>query len=543
MTSFKLILLLINKRISLKYLNFVLILFFFIPIIVQSQVGQNNSRSLTRKNSLLINKKINPKEEILSNEIKLLKYYIEIGDYNQVFSKGNNAEKIALELNDFESLSKVYQYKAHAASVLGLYEDANNHLNKAIHYTNKINTVYNRQIRLSAIYANYAGMYEGENNQDSILYFAKKNLDVLRSVPIHALDSLQKANYYQMLIYAELSMAGFYTHIATPARLDLAQPYFDNILKYKETHTEYFNALDLEIYRSLGSFYLKKKQFEKSCHFHEIALEIEKKKKNPRLRLFIYDDLKATYDSLKDTEKLTHYLKLFTNLNDSINRSEKQAIITQSIDKINKNEENIKTTKTKIITLSAVTSLFLTGLIFIIFYYRNKKIKQKYNSLVNKLEQNIQIQNQSFENFNSNHSNQKQDALINNISEETTNKLLKKLLAFEESHKYLNSDINLTSLAYQLNTNPRYLSEIIRTHKGLNFNSYIHHLRINYILQKLYKESKYRNYKISSLAEMSGYVSVQVFVNSFKKITGVAPSYFIEKLNENNGDNQSNENT
>ena len=80
------------------------------------------------------------------------------------------------------------------------------------------------------------------------------------------------------------------------------------------------------------------------------------------------------------------------------------------------------------------------------------------------------------------------------------------------------------------NTNPKYLSQIIRENKNQNFNSYINQLRISYISDKLYNTTLYREYKISYLAEECGYASSQVFINAFRKETGMTPSYFINEL-------------
>lgn len=80
------------------------------------------------------------------------------------------------------------------------------------------------------------------------------------------------------------------------------------------------------------------------------------------------------------------------------------------------------------------------------------------------------------------------------------------------------------------NTNPKYLSQIIRESRNQNFNSYINQLRINYISNKLYSTTLYREYKISYLAEECGYASPQVFINAFRKETGMTPSYFINEL-------------
>jgi YesN/AraC family two-component response regulator len=85
-------------------------------------------------------------------------------------------------------------------------------------------------------------------------------------------------------------------------------------------------------------------------------------------------------------------------------------------------------------------------------------------------------------------------------------------------------------LSNSLNTNPRYLSEIIKQHKGKNFNNYLNGLRIHYITNKLYDTPVFREYKISYLAEACGFSSREVFAVIFKKETGVTPSYFISQL-------------
>ncbi|HRP89334.1 MAG TPA: hypothetical protein PKX92_04800 [Edaphocola sp.] len=119
-----------------------------------------------------------------------------------------------------------------------------------------------------------------------------------------------------------------------------------------------------------------------------------------------------------------------------------------------------------------------------------------------------------------------------NIAIKTEEKLLKKLETFEKQEKFLNKDINLSSLAHQWKTNTKYLSSVIKAHKGNSYSGYINKLKIDYIVDKIYNQPEYRTYKISYLAEECGYASSQVFVNAFKKETGLSPSFFIEKIKQ-----------
>jgi len=126
----------------------------------------------------------------------------------------------------------------------------------------------------------------------------------------------------------------------------------------------------------------------------------------------------------------------------------------------------------------------------------------------------------------------------NIISEKTENLLLTRLNKFELTKEYLKPDISLQSLAKKLDTNTKYLSETINTHKQKNFNLYINELRVNYVLLKLKDEKIYRNYKIKYLADESGFSSHSLFASIFKSVTGMSPMLYIKFLNENEDDNE-----
>jgi hypothetical protein len=117
------------------------------------------------------------------------------------------------------------------------------------------------------------------------------------------------------------------------------------------------------------------------------------------------------------------------------------------------------------------------------------------------------------------------------ILKETEEQILNKLKKFEHSKRFLNKDFSLAILAGQLDTNTKYLSEVINSHYHMNFNTYINRLRINYIVEKLKTDPNFIKYRISYLAENSGFASHSSFATVFKAITGLSPVKFIEFLN------------
>lgn len=134
-------------------------------------------------------------------------------------------------------------------------------------------------------------------------------------------------------------------------------------------------------------------------------------------------------------------------------------------------------------------------------------------------------------NLVNNFSEKKQEPKKNIILKETEDTILSKLKKFENSKRFINKDISLAVLAGQLDSNTKYLSEIINSHYQVNFNTYINKLRINYIIEKLKNDPNFINYKISYLAENCGFSSHSSFATVFKSITGISPVKFIELLN------------
>ncbi len=86
------------------------------------------------------------------------------------------------------------------------------------------------------------------------------------------------------------------------------------------------------------------------------------------------------------------------------------------------------------------------------------------------------------------------------------------------------------SLAKKIKTNSRYLSEIINTYKGKNFATYLNDLRIDYAINRLVNDRKFRSYKLPFIAEELGYNNEQAFTLAFKKRTGTPLSIYLKEI-------------
>ncbi|GAA4162817.1 hypothetical protein GCM10022217_30940 [Chryseobacterium ginsenosidimutans] len=120
------------------------------------------------------------------------------------------------------------------------------------------------------------------------------------------------------------------------------------------------------------------------------------------------------------------------------------------------------------------------------------------------------------------------------MTSETETKLLELLDDFEKGVLYNNKNMSLPFLAGELNTNTKYLSYVINQHKSSDFKTYINRLRINHIVDKLINDDKYRQYKISILADECGFSSHSKFASVFKIVTDYSPSAYIKLIETEN---------
>ena len=103
---------------------------------------------------------------------------------------------------------------------------------------------------------------------------------------------------------------------------------------------------------------------------------------------------------------------------------------------------------------------------------------------------------------------------------------------FEKQQKFLSSEITLHSLAKTFETNSKYLSQFINQQKEQSFNNYLNRLRINFTIEKLKTDARFRKYSIKAIANEVGFNTPESFSKAFYKNTKIKPSYFIKKLDK-----------
>ena len=254
---------------------------------------------------------------------------------------------------------------------------------------------------------------------------------------------------------------------------------------------------------------------------------IDKINYNP-LKSSIYEDLAKNYLVIKKNNDYEFYKNKYTESSKILEENKKEArreLIQLSTNLTQENNRLILIKKkTNLLYIVGIALLFfsLTLYIFIREVQKSKNLMKQIRFF-----RTIKL-NQSNENIKPKES-QKKPLFIPKEKEE---EILEGLQKFEDSKNFLDNKMSLPTLAGELNTNTKYLSEIINKYKDKNFNTYINELRVKHVIELLSEDRSYLQYKISYIAEVGGFTSHSAFTNIFKSVTGMSPNDYIQTLRQ-----------
>ena len=104
--------------------------------------------------------------------------------------------------------------------------------------------------------------------------------------------------------------------------------------------------------------------------------------------------------------------------------------------------------------------------------------------------------------------------------------MLEKLM--REEKIYTLNDLSLDQVALRLETNSKYISQILNEHHGKNFFTFINTYRVEEA-QRLLTAENARKYSITGISRMAGFSSKSSFNEAFRRIAGMTPSEYQEK--------------
>lgn len=442
-----------------------------------------------------IEKNSKSSKEIIESNLLISKCYFIEGNYDQAIEVAENAKRTAANANN----NILY------VNSLLLLSEMMNFLN-----VTDLSTKYDDEAR-QILKRN--SKFQKEFKEIQVTEIVKNN----RKLPLE-MD----------LAYAKIAQGTLFTQIA---KIYLEKSDYNNAFFYftksmenleKKGRMDYWEMLN---FISYSDYFFENKQYETAIKILYKAVEKEEKFNNPLYEKEIYEKLLKNFIALKDSKKSQEY---YQKLNIAEIKTESKLSLANewlvnNHEKNNENIENLKKKQQKNIIYVSMISLLVVLIILIVFQLSyNSKIKHK-KDLIHFLE--IMEHSDNME--------QKSKSIRPIlVSLETEKNILVGLGKFEKNNKFLNKNMSLPLLATQLNTNTKYLSKILSDHKQKNFNFYVNELRINYIINKLRTNPKYLSFKISYLADESGFASHNSFTFAFKKHIGMSPITFIDNIKE-----------
>lgn len=317
-------------------------------------------------------------------------------------------------------------------------------------------------------------------------------------------------------------------------KLEDAKKLLDEVISEVKNNGDY-PFITAFAYENLSRYYFQKEDYNTAIKSLETGLlQIENLPYN-NIKIVFYELFTKNYLALNNDEKYHHYNNLYTDLKAKLDANKKEGIqyIVKLVETYNKkNFEIQKQNKIRQFRNITIIVLFFVLGIIAYFLYESGKSKDLKKQLAffekqKEREKSIQLQDKiEKEQKNTEKESPK-------VSKEKEDEILQKLQEWELSANFLSKNMSISILSAQTEINTKYLSEVINSNKGKNFNAYINELRINHIASLLKNDPAFLNYKVSYLAEYSGFSSHGAFTNVFKSVTGMSPNHYIQEIIKN----------
>ncbi|CAI8706506.1 helix-turn-helix domain-containing protein [Chryseobacterium sp. IT-36CA2] len=443
--------------------------------------------------------------------------YTDAGQQEEALQHAKQANIFALNTSNYELIARTSGLLATQYRAMKLYTKAKNLLRSGILDAEKISDKDMRVWVKACFLEEYAMNLAVEKKYDSAVIYNHNALNML---------SQCKAKWSGVKLRYAVAYVGLGDNYIKKNELDSAEYYLNKVAPiskgtYMSSYAKGTSAIKLSL------IYSRRKQYQRAIDtLKSVERSIDSDLNSTKVELYGY--LSQNYKAISDFKNYIKYNEIYSTLKNKLSNEERKAIEKsfQMIEEevVNESKKSIFSRNVTYFTISF--SIIFIG--FLLFYYRRKRKNEK-----------IYFQNyiKTLENKSKEQSDEETAAktipkasYITEIHKDTELQILKHLENFEKSEKYTDPSVSLSSIATDFKTNTRYLSEVINKHRQKNFKAYLNELRVDYISKKILTDPLLRKYKISALAEASGFSSAESFSKTFKKITGILPSVFIENI-------------
>lgn len=442
--------------------------------------------------------------------------YLKIGDFHLQFGDKSIALEKYLQAN---KIIKNDSLKHIIINRIAMLKKRNGDVVSAILYYKKSYKYFKNKKKTSIVSPEYFSLlinlsiaYSSIKKHDSAYYFNDKLVKALKNkndsiyngyaIYNKGIIEFNKNNYNKAILNLKKSVPFL---ISDENYLALSVTFYRIALSYKKLNNQ---LKAIKYYLKIDSLFTKNVSFNLHQKKTFKYLITYFKNKNDKKQLE-YINKYITIDSVL-TARNANITKELTENFDIPN------LLTEKKNIENRLKSRLTITKKWIIFISSLATLLF---LFLIHQSRKRKLyKKRFLQLVKDKKSISKKPKSEIKKAN------------NNIPSEIIELVLKSLQQFEKKKQFISSDITLTSLALDFNTNSKYLSQIINQYKNQSFSNYINELRINYTIEKLKEDARFRKYSIKAIAGEVGFNNSESFSKAFYKNTGIHPSYFIKEL-------------
>ncbi|WP_395047856.1 helix-turn-helix domain-containing protein [Flavobacterium sp.] len=451
----------------------------------------------------IISVSMNTKDNLIIGNAYLTKATVYYGkkEHNKALDNFIIADTYISKTNDEYSIYKLKYGIAQTKSYLGFYDEAISLFRECIDYFKEENDrAYLNSLHSLGLCYNRIGNYAWctVTNQTGIDEGKR-------------LNNLEMQPYF---IHSEgVNLCGLKKYNEAISKLTLVLPTIQSKKDFANASVAYFY---------IGKSFWALNQKDKAIIYFKKVEEIFKKEKyiRPDLREG-YEKLIAYYKQKGNTKSQLYYIDQLLKVDSILGQNYKYLLKkvvkeydTKELLKSKQEIENAMTFRT--IMAFGIICILISIIAFLI--YKHFKNKRLFNEIMKRDTKSPSVPKISSK------------AVTQDISQDIEDAIIKKLEKLESENKFLEKDMNLARMATLLSTNTKYVTRVIAKHRGKGTIEYITDLKINYIIEKLKTESRYRNYTNKALSDEAGFGSTQNFTRAFKERNGISPTYFIYKL-------------
>jgi tetratricopeptide (TPR) repeat protein/AraC-like DNA-binding protein len=526
------------KKLMMKFL---LILFFFIPSLLTYAQTTDGYKDISKEINELADKNVSSYEESFNNGKKMLSLaktkaefaraygHMGFARFNQLkyseaiplFEKGR---KYANESNYYYATFLIDLNLKKAYEIIGLKSKALECWEEAQQVGKKLDTV-NANFMINQ---EFAYDLEEQDKYSEAIPFRLKMLDIVTnshiSTPQAKIMNIAMMNY--ILAYNYLKSKKINDAIRC---IQVSEKYLKEIPDISKMQ-------DIEeFYLCKGMIYAEQNNISQAKKWFDLAGNSVNKRNNKDLYGKILEErlLYGIDDPKKNKIIINDYIEQKKKFSKDIS-----TIVTRESEIENHNRQKQKFRLKLLIVVIIILSIII---LFLNHKYKKgeKKLQTKFEKIISNLEQNNtpkEIKANFKDSDNYRVVTEEKLSLNSIMSKEKEAELLSKMIEFEKGIEFTNKNFTISNFIAILETNSKYANYILKKHRKKNFNDYVNGLKIKFIIEKLYTNPEYLNYKINYLSELSGFSTHSRFAQIFKNETGISPSEFISKLSKTKRD-------